>query len=581
MPNSRTSSRKYWRLLLPIALLSIFLGVVGFKQYAITNSLLELSFLDSLYQSIQLFTLASGSPPGIIPLTLEIARWLALIVTFSAAIVAIASLITKQSKSLFKLKFIDQHAVICGLGKQGSHIAKELIKNKQLEVVIIDSDINNPYLKQLETLGAVSLIADANLTSTLLQAKIQTARYLITTTDKDILNIDIIRQAQSLKTKETPLDCYAHVRDSDLNTLFYNQPLFANSEQHFNARLFNIYKLGARLLFAEFAPDHFNPVMGENDPAVSIVIFGFSPLAKSLILHAAHTGFYANNQKLSITLIDSHAQAHINSLLMANPDLDKIIDLNPKNQDVKAISKEDMDSILMTQQPAVTYICMKSDIKAITLARRINKLLNNTHPIAVGLLQHDTLASTLISFNYQLEKSIHLFPLIDKTSDVEQVISEKQDGAAKIIHDQYCQDQMALGDSCEKNPTLIPWHTLPEGIKDSNRGQADHLPIKLRAIGLNLQDLIETTKPLIFTKEQINTLAKMEHQRWVAGKVLDGWQATKGKKDLVNKKTPLLINFDDLPEEESHKDEQSVSVHIPRLINDLRKQQKNLDYFKH
>lgn len=101
------------------------------------------------------------------------------------------------------------------------------------------------------------------------------------------------------------------------------------------------------------------------------------------------------------------------------------------------------------------------------------------------------------------------------------VIGEQLDREAKIIHEMYCDDQFALGDTQEANPSLVPWENLSEGMKDSNRGQADHLPIKLRAIDLSLVEAMMQKQPLTFTEQQIQMLADMEHRRWMACKMLD------------------------------------------------------------
>jgi hypothetical protein len=62
----------------------------------------------------------------------------------------------------------------------------------------------------------------------------------------------------------------------------------------------------------------------------------------------------------------------------------------------------------------------------------------------------------------------------------------------------------------------------------------------------------------------------MEHLRWMAYKRLDGWRHTQGEKDNALKLNPLLVDFDELPAHEQHKDAQTI-VTIPRLIDLLKK----------
>ena len=184
------------------------------------------------------------------------------------------------------------------------------------------------------------------------------------------------------------------------------------------------------------------------------------------------------------------------------------------------------------------------------------------------------LTKLLYEDNPVQNNTVQLFPLLDKTSDLKQIIGEQLDEAAKMIHELYREDRIRQGETVETNASLVPWENLPEGIKDSNRGQADHLPVKLRAIGLTLEAALNAADAWQFTDEQIRVLAEMEHRRWMADKRLDGWQPTAGKKDSKRKLSPLLVDFDDLPEAEKHKDEQVVVVHIHRLLENLRRQVK-------
>lgn len=575
MLNHDNPNKLDWWIIAIVAIIATILGTIGFDQYSISTHGLQLTPFEALYRSLQLFVLESGALDASVPFTLEIARWLAPFITFFVAIKGILLLLHSKSSSLLRLKKIQQHAIVCGLGEKGSHIATGLLK-KGLDVVAIECNEQTNYLSGLEKKGAIVIIGDAYDSSILQQAKVQSARYLITLTNKDTKNIGIIHQAHALimpnntQKSSITLNCYAHVGDYDTKELFYNHALFSEGEKKFNAQLFNLYDRGARMLFDSYAPDQYRPAQKEDDPVVSILIFGFSPLAKSLIIHAARTGYYANGKKLSITIVDEHAEQSLASLALSKPALTQIIDVKTYDMYINGLSTIAIQGILSTLPDAV-YICMKENIPAITLSHRLRQLLvNDKTPVVAGLLQQDTLAQLLEGGNRSYNSGIYLFPLIDKTNNCDQVIGEQLDHEAKIIHDIYCDDQFALGDTREENPSLIPWENLSEGMKDSNRGQADHLSIKLRAIGLSLVEAMMQKQPLTFTEQQIQILADMEHRRWMAGKLLDGWQHTSGKKDIKLKLTPLLIDFDELPENEKHKDEQSVSIHIPRLIKNLK-----------
>jgi hypothetical protein len=52
-----------------------------------------------------------------------------------------------------------------------------------------------------------------------------------------------------------------------------------------------------------------------------------------------------------------------------------------------------------------------------------------------------------------------------------------------------------------------------------------------------------------FTPEEIEILARMEHQRWLNEHINEGWTYNPGAKDLNRKTSPYLLDWDELPED--------------------------------
>src|SRR5207249_3420076 len=92
----------------------------------------------------------------------------------------------------------------------------------------------------------------------------------------------------------------------------------------------------------------------------------------------------------------------------------------------------------------------------------------------------------------------------------------------KAIHDQYLEDQKAT--KPPEDPSMQPWARLREDLKESNRRQADQIPEKLRRIGCGYAPVAgRKPTPVDFTAPEIETLAEMEHDRFVAERRLEGW----------------------------------------------------------
>ena len=86
---------------------------------------------------------------------------------------------------------------------------------------------------------------------------------------------------------------------------------------------------------------------------------------------------------------------------------------------------------------------------------------------------------------------------------------EYNESIARAIHEQFVNKR--LGDSIrrpENDPALQPWEMLREDLRESNRQQADHITIKLRAIGFKLKPASDNGESVTkFAPAEIELLA--------------------------------------------------------------------------
>ena len=93
---------------------------------------------------------------------------------------------------------LSDHYIICGAGRVGRSVARELAR-KPLPFVIVDS--SQEKMERYAAEGWLTLIGDATQTSVLGQARIDMARGLVAATTTDATNIYIILTARSLNPK--------------------------------------------------------------------------------------------------------------------------------------------------------------------------------------------------------------------------------------------------------------------------------------------------------------------------------------------------------------------------------------------
>lgn len=114
--------------------------------------------------------------------------------------------------------------------------------------------------------------------------------------------------------------------------------------------------------------------------------------------------------------------------------------------------------------------------------------------------------------------------------------------------------------------SLRAWGELWPFLRDDNRNSAEFAVRRLRAIGLDLVDAVQPgqteVKPGDLTHDELITLARLEHRRWMVNRLMNGWRRG-AKKDPSVKTHPDLVDWDNLTEEARGKDFRVVTGSEP------------------
>jgi hypothetical protein len=133
---------------------------------------------------------------------------------------------------------------------------------------------------------------------------------------------------------------------------------------------------------------------------------------------------------------------------------------------------------------------------------------------------------------------------------------------ASAIHERYRRNQR--GRKPETDASMKPWDQLSESLKRSNREQAADIERKLRTIACRIVPANGQPVAFTFTAEELERLAILEHERWVAERRAAGW--TPGPvKDVGRKLTPYLVPWEDLADEIREYDRDAVRA-IPDIL---------------
>jgi hypothetical protein len=109
-------------------------------------------------------------------------------------------------------------------------------------------------------------------------------------------------------------------------------------------------------------------------------------------------------------------------------------------------------------------------------------------PIIVQTSQDSGMVSLLEGGGFE---NIHVFGLLDRACGPELVLGGICEILARSIHEEYLTHQKKTAKMFSKNPSNVPWEELPEGLKESNRLQADHIGVKLKAIDCGIAPLTD------------------------------------------------------------------------------------------
>ena len=558
-------------------LLSVILGYIGFHQYY-ERAHEDVNALQLLYLSFQLLVMESGAVdrPDLVPVALHIARWLAPAVLAYAVFKTIFSVLSKEIYSL-KLRNYKEHVIICGLGEKGQRLADSFYERGD-KIVIIEKDSHNNLINHNKSRGIVVLNGNALDTTILKKVRVNQAKYLIAVTGNDTANVELLTLVREIKNKRPHnvfLTCFAHIQDSKLKSLLYDNDLFYETHDNYDARIFNIYDNIARIALKNYAPDKYCKVIDKSDPPPHILILGCGNLGEAILMQIARVAHYINDKRTILTVIDEKAKEYRSKLRIRIPKIREICNVRFIEKDPELLTRTFLTKLQSKQPFSIIYYCLENDTTEIDTLKRFKTILPNSKAVSVIF----TNPNTPLPNSLKEDKKIFSIELIHEACSADVVVEEELDKFAALIHEDYLkrakenykelveQFKQEGWDTPKPKPIMVEWNKLNEEYRDNNRSQADHIDVKLRAIECEACPLNDKRNEYDFTsnKELMTALAKMEHRRWNANRWLAGWRL--GKRNDELKTHPDLLPWEDLDKETQDYDIKAVA-NIPHLLKE-------------
>jgi voltage-gated potassium channel Kch len=593
-------ARREKALLWCLAIAAAGLGYVGICRH-LESLGKPYDALDIVYYLVQLFIFRTGlgMESHEVHWTLRVARLLAPMVLGYAALKGLASVFREQLVGL-RMSFLCKHVVVCGLGDKGLQLVRDL-RGRRLPVVVIESDGENREIATARGLGALVVTGNATDEATLLRARVGHARILLAFTGDDGVNVEIVLAAHRLfaKRKRPPssLRCFMHLYDTNFAAVVRHHPAFAKSQTGLDLQVVRTSSICARMLFEEF------PLDVAQDPARAfrqphLIIAGFGNMGECLAIQAAHVGQFAGGRRIRITVVDLKAHYTESLFLATYPAFAETADIEFIECDIQSgvFFEKVQRWAAEAGARATLVISIHDDTKAFACAHHcVNRTPGATFPVHVRLDTNKGFASLLRDIGNKAApprephpevdsrlQRMHPFGMLDACCTLDKIEDVSSDRLARAIHERYIKTRKAPeqpgqlpparpGEQ-DNDPSLRPWDELDDKLKDSNRWQADHIAVKLRAVGCQagMPDPAKAARRVTaFADSEIEVLAVMEHERWCAERRLDGWRPGKVK-DTENLVTPYLVRWDDLDPNVQRYDIETVKF-IPELLESVGK----------
>jgi Trk K+ transport system NAD-binding subunit len=197
---------RYQQYARPVTLVSLaLLAVICAATLIYVSVNLETSIADALYFSVGMITGAGGKEEVAENGADYIKVFTAIMMIVGAGVIGICyALINdfvlgsrfRQTIDAAKIPRHNHH-IVCGLGGMGIQVARQL-HDQGHEIVIIESDPNNRYIRAARSQGIPVFIEDASMPSSLKAVNVTKALSLIAVTSHDTANLEISLTAKAL-----------------------------------------------------------------------------------------------------------------------------------------------------------------------------------------------------------------------------------------------------------------------------------------------------------------------------------------------------------------------------------------------
>ncbi len=454
--------------------------------------------------------------------------------------------------------------LVPGKGPVGRAMLREAQMN-DLRAVAVAPDLLANERARMEEYGLPVLNADPYWDVTWHQTRADRASLVVVSHGSDIDNLNIV---------VTVADALRPARRGDGPALVVTLESDALAEQvdvaldnaargsGLRYRRLSIPDEGARMIFLD--PPLAARKTDRTQPT-HVIVVGLGAGVRAVLRHALTFGQDTATSGPTITVLASDKDLAAEPLLRADAIPVYVAELRLLPCDPTAGIPETILDTMLVDAPSATLmcVCLADDVAVsvgVALSRQAQLRNWPQFTIAVHQGREDRFLSLLARENTDAGHArLRPFGGILPAGTLQRLQSESDDALPRAIHDHYLGTMRRL-DAAGGTP--VPWGNLPENTRHANRAAADHMSVKLASIGCRLQ--AGAGPVFTFSNAEVDDLARMEHRRWSAERLLRGWRYA-NVRDNDRRLHPDLKPFEDLDEDGREKDRDVVRT-MPEVL---------------
>ncbi|MEO7053594.1 MAG: NAD-binding protein, partial [Rhizomicrobium sp.] len=363
-----------WIYILPVALVAMVLGVVGFTTCGTAECHTD-SFAGAFFRTIDLIRGSGHYVLGRDPWQLVAAQ---LLMPLAFAVTAVKLVIANMRRDLkvMAIRRMRGHAIVCGTGDTGRHVAEHLADAGQA-VVVIALDTQSPNALACERRGIPVLQGNAMDAGLLRTAGLLRAASLFVTCGSDATNIEIGLRAFTASSKRKAADPIVIMPEMRSEWLYDQVQTHRSALQATDFAHFRIFNLNANAARALLQSEGFSRAAGRAGETPHLLVIGQGQTLYEVMAQAAQCNFAIPGRGLAVSLVGDNTALSLDAMARRYPGLKDHLALKTHDNALNdPAGWALLAQILAATPPFAAVIDLQAEERTIEAAVRLRKLLD-------------------------------------------------------------------------------------------------------------------------------------------------------------------------------------------------------------